>query len=240
MLTQLARGLHDMGVEIRCSQLALFETYREELARWNQRMNLTAITDAAEVETRHFLDSLTILHALRGWRETGSGLRMIDVGSGAGFPGIPVKLILPEMRLTLLEATGKKTAFLSHMVTILGLCDTEVVHGRAEEVAHLPDHREAYDVAVARAVASLSTLAEVCLPFVSVGGLFIALKKGDIEAELKSSRAAITKVGGGEVRLLEVPLRQLPDERYLVCSTKTSPSPLQYPRRAGIPFKRPL
>jgi len=240
MLTQLVRGLHDMGVELQRSQLDSFETYRDELARWNQRVNLTAITDPVEIETRHFLDSLTLLYALHGRSQTGSGLRMIDVGSGAGFPGIPVKVVLPDMRLTLLEATGKKVEFLLHIVTVLGLRDTEVVHGRAEEVAHSPDHREAYDIAAARAVASLSTLAEVCLPFVSVGGLFVALKKGDIEAEFEGSRAAITRVGGEEARLIEVPLPQLSDRRYLVCSTKACPSPLQYPRRTGMPFKRPL
>jgi 16S rRNA (guanine527-N7)-methyltransferase len=240
MLTQLVQGLHDMGVELQRSQLDSFEAYRDELMRWNQRVNLTAITDPAEIETRHFLDSLTLLYALQGWRQTGSGLRMIDIGSGAGFPGIPDKLVLPDMRLTLLEATGKKVEFLSHMVALLGLRDIDVVHGRAEEVAHSPNHREAYDIAAARAVASLSTLAEVCLPFVSVGGLFVALKKGGIKAEVEDSRAAITRVGGEEARLLEVPLPQLSDGRYLVCSTKAYPSPLQYPRRTGIPFKRPL
>jgi len=240
MLTQLIQGLHDMGVELQRSQLDSFETYRDELIRWNQRVNLTAITAPVEIETRHFLDSLTLLYALQGRGPANSGLRMIDIGSGAGFPGIPIKLVLPDTRLTLLEATGKKVEFLLHMVASLGLRDTEVVHGRAEEVAHSAEHREAYEIVAARAVASLSTLAEVCLPFVSVGGLFVAFKKGDIEAELEDSRAAIARVGGEEARLFEVPLSQLSDRRYLVCSTKAHPSPLQYPRRTGMPFKHPL
>jgi len=161
MLTELMDGLREMGVELSDSQLEQFDTYRNELLLSHQRVNLTAITEPAEIETRHFLDSLTLLYVLRERTATGTGLSIIDVGSGAGFPGIPVKLVLPNIRLTLLEATGKKVTFLSHLVTALGLRGVDVVHGRAEEVARLPAYRETYDVAVARAVASLATLAEI-------------------------------------------------------------------------------
>ena len=240
MLTELMDGLREMGVELSDSQLEQFDTYRNELLLSHQRVNLTAITEPAEIETRHFLDSLTLLYVLRERTATGTGLSIIDVGSGAGFPGIPVKLVLPNIRLTLLEATGKKVTFLSHLVTALGLRGVDVVHGRAEEVARLPAYRETYDVAVARAVASLATLAEICLPFVRIGGQFIALKKGDIGAEIERSRSAVARLGGADVHLFEVPLRQLPDSRYLVYVAKTSHSPLQYPRRPGMPFKRPI
>jgi 16S rRNA (guanine527-N7)-methyltransferase len=222
------------------AQLDKFETYRVELLRWNQRVNLTAITDPAEVEVRHFLDSLTVLEALAAMRVVGCSPRIIDVGAGAGFPGIPLKLALPGAHLTLLEATRKKTDFLSHIVALLGMSDVLVVQGRAEEVAHQPECREAFDLVVARAVAPLASLAELCLPFASVGGLFVALKKGDIGAELERARTAVAQVGGGEMRLVEVSLRELSDERHLVCVMKASPSDLRYPRRPGIPARRPL
>lgn len=240
MLKRLAEGLEEIRCEVGSAQLTRFHSYQEELTRWNDRMNLTAITDPAEVETRHFLDSVTPLLVLREQTQPGSALSLIDVGSGAGFPGIPLKLVLPEMRVVLLEATGKKAEFLRHMVGVLQLADTEVVQGRAEEVAHDQSFRESFDVAIARAVAPLPSLIEICLPFVRVGGLFVAMKKGDIQAEVQGSRTALSAVGGGELRLIEVPLRQLPDSRFLVCVAKASPSPDRYPRRTGIPFKRPL
>ncbi|MBN1152796.1 MAG: 16S rRNA (guanine(527)-N(7))-methyltransferase RsmG, partial [Dehalococcoidia bacterium] len=167
-------------------------------------------------------------------------LRMIDVGSGAGFPGIPLSLLLSDVHVTLLEATGKKAEFLSHIVDTLDLRDVQVIKGRAEDLGRSACHREQYDVAVARAVAALSTLAEYCLPFISPGGSFIALKKGDIREEIEHSATAFRVLGGGEVRLLSVPLPQLPDSRYLVCSTKKSHTPPHYPRRAGMPTKHPL
>jgi 16S rRNA (guanine527-N7)-methyltransferase len=240
MLTQLVLGLHHLGYEISPAQLEMFNTLRTELERWNQRVNLTAITEPDEVELRHFLDSLSVLQVLATYSPTGAGLRMIDVGAGAGFPGIPLKLVLPGAHLTLLEATGKKVEFLRHMVTTLNLVDSEVVHGRAEDVAHLTGCRERFDLAVARGVAHLATLAEICLPFVKIGGLFVAPKKGDLQAEIDQARFAVTRLGGDETRLVEVTLPQLRDQRYLVCSTKIAPSPARYPRRSGMPFKHPL
>lgn len=240
MMEQLAQGLRDMGREIDPAVMGQFETYREELLRWNERTNLTAITAPLDVEVRHFLDSLTVLQVLAGLWKSSARLRIIDVGSGAGFPGIPLKLIVPEARLTLLEATGKKVEFLRHVVSLLGLSATEVVYGRAEEVAHLAWQREAYDVAIARAVAPLATLVEICLPFVTIGGMMVALKKGDLQAELESAREAARLTGGSEVRLHDVALPQLPDQRVLMCYTKERSTPLRYPRRPGVPFKHPL
>jgi 16S rRNA (guanine527-N7)-methyltransferase len=240
MMEQLAQGLRDMGREVGPAVLSQFETYRDELLRWNERTNLTAITAPLEVETRHFLDSLTVLQALEGPSDSGTVRRIIDIGSGAGLPGIPLKLMLPEARLTLLEATGKKVAFLRHMVSCLELSATEVVYGRAEEVAHVVGQREAYDIAVARAVAPLATLAEICLPFVAIGGMMVALKKGSLNDEIENARAAVRTVGGAEIRVRAVALSQLPDQRVLICIRKASATPSLYPRRPGVPFKRPL
>ncbi len=169
-----------------------------------------------------------------------SRMRVLDVGAGAGLPGIPLKLILTDIRLVLLEATGKKAAFLRSVVEQLGLTDTTVAHNRAEVLAHVPSHRESYDLVVARAVAPLTILAELCLPFVTMGGMFVAPKKGAIAEEIAGARNAISQVGGADVRLVDVRLPQLADERKLVCIRKVSHSPDRYPRRSGIPLKRPL
>ncbi len=240
MLTQLVEGLEQLGHPISSARIEMFETYRTELMRWNERVNLTSITEPDDIETRHFLDSVSVLPALGTHTPTGAGLRIVDVGSGAGFPGIPLKLVLPDAHVALLEATGKKVEFLRHMVEVLELGDIEILHGRAEDIAHIAACREAFDVAVARGVASLATLAEICLPFVCIGGVFVAQKKGDLVTEVEMARAAIQRLGGAGARLIEVTLPQLLDQRYLVCSTKVAPTPAKYPRRPGVPFKSPL
>lgn len=238
--TQLVDGLTTLGYEIGPGQLRLFEMYRDELLRWNQYTNLTSITDPSGIETRHFLDSLTILQVFEKDAVRNSHMRVLDIGAGAGFPGIPLKLILTDINLVLLEATGKKAAFLRNVVERLGLTRTTVVNDRAEVLAHVPSHRESYDLVVARAVAPLASLAELCLPFVTVGGMFVAPKKGAIVDEIAEARNAISRVGGADVHLVEVRLPQLADERTLVCIRKVSHSPDRYPRRSGIPLKRPL
>ncbi len=238
-LPRLVEGLAALDFHLSSAQLATFETYRQELLRWNQHTNLTAIIDPVEIEVRHFLDSLTILQALRDTNYHRE-MRIIDVGTGAGFPGIPLKVVLNNARLMLLEATEKKAAFLWHVIEVLGLGDTTVLHGRAEKLAHDPAHREAYDVVVSRAVAPLTTLAELCLPFTSVGGRFIAPKKGDVGTETAAAHYAIDLLGGGNLQLIEARLPQLTDGRTLVSVTKLATSPGRYPRRDGIPAKRPL
>lgn len=238
-LPHLVEGLKALGCDISPGQIALLETYRDELLLWNRGANLTAITDPVEIEIRHFLDSLSVLKALDA-RDIPSDLALLDVGTGAGFPGIPLKVILGDARLVLLEATGKKTAFLSHVVSLLGLSDTTVIHGRAEVLARDAAHRERYDVVVARAVAPLATLAELCLPFVAVGGQFVALKKGTITSETAAAHRAIELLGGGHVQFIDVQVPQLADARTLVCVTKVAATPERYPRRPGMPGKRPL
>ncbi len=235
----LVSGAHKLGVALTEEHLQLFHTYRDTLLTWNQQVNLTSITDPKEVVLYHFLDSLTVLAALdRG--KWSSPLRLLDVGTGAGFPGIPLKLVCPSFALTLLESVGKKVAFLTHLTSLLGLQGVNIIKGRAEEIAHLKEHREGYDVVVSRAVASLPVLAELTLPFCQQGGIIVAQKKGDIQAEIEASYKALEVLGGslGEVKWLN--LQELGDPRALVVIRKIAPTPQAYPRRAGIPAKRPI
>lgn len=235
-LTAGARGL---GITLTPRHLDAFETCYRELVSWNQRFNLTAITDWEGVLVRHFLDSLSCLRGM-SWSDLMAGARVIDVGTGAGFPGVPLKIVCPGMRLTLLEATGKKVTFLEHLVRVLGLSEVDVVHGRAEELGHDPAHRERYDWALARAVAEMPTLAEYLLPLVRVGSAVLAQKGEGAAAEVQGADAAIVALGGRVRRLVPVELRGLAETRHLVIVDKVAATPEKYPRRPGIPAKRPI
>jgi len=235
----LVAGAQELGITLTNHHLDSFDICYRKLVDWNQCFNLTAITDREGVLVRHFLDSLSCLKVLPG-AELAAGARVIDVGAGAGFPGLPLKLVCPEMRLTLLEATGKKVTFLEHMVHALGLTGVEMVHGRAEELGRDPAHREQYDWALARAVAKMPTLAEYLLPLVRVGGAMLAQKGEDAAAEVHGADNAIVTLGGRVRRLVPVELRGLAETRYLVVVDKTAATPEKYPRRAGMPQKRPL
>jgi 16S rRNA (guanine527-N7)-methyltransferase len=206
---------------------------------WNRRFNLTAITDWDGVLVRHFLDSLSCLKALPR-AELAGGARVVDVGTGAGFPGLALKIVCPGMRLTLLEATRKKVTFLEHMVRVLKLKDVEVVHGRAETLGHDAPHREQYDWALARAVAEMPTLAEYLLPLVRVGGAALAQKGEGAAAEVHEAEAAIMTLGGKVRQLMPVELRGLAETRYLVVTDKVAATPEKYPRRPGMPRKSPI
>ncbi len=205
----------------------LFNLYRDELVEWNKKFNLTSITDPAGIEKKHFEDSLLLLQAIELTDQT-----IVDVGAGAGFPGLPLKLARPGLKLTLVEATKKKVAFLEHIINLLGLTDCAAVWARAEDFA--AEHRESFDLAVARAVAPLNTLCEYCLPLVKVGGLFVAYKEVAVEPEVAAAASALARLGG---RLKEV--KKFP-QRSLVLIEKFAPTPPGFPRRAGVAKKKPL
>jgi 16S rRNA (guanine527-N7)-methyltransferase len=229
-------GARKLGLELTPTQLEQFDTYYQELVDWNKRVNLTAITDYEEVQIKHFLDSLTITLA---WQQAISNT-VLDVGTGAGIPGIPLKIVFPDIKLVLLEATAKKAAFLYHIKHKLGLDDVEIVVGRAEELAHLVQYRERFELVLSRAVAPLPALVELVLPFCALGGKFIAQKKGTIGEEISRAARAIELLGGNLREVKRVDLEEFADERWLVVIDKVSPTPAQYPRRPGIPAKRPL
>jgi 16S rRNA (guanine527-N7)-methyltransferase len=241
MMQRLTAGTRALGLQLSDAQLVAFQTYYQELVAWNQKFNLTAITSYEQVQIRHFVDSLSCLLA----DETRSalqrpGARAIDVGAGAGFPGIPLKLVCPATRLTLLEATGKKVTFLEHIVARLDLKRVTPIKARAEELAHVPEHRERYDLVLVRAVAEMPVVAEYTLPFCKVGAWVVAQKGEAGAAEAWSAETAIRILGGELRRVVPIELPGLPQDRSLVIIEKKSPTPERYPRRSGIPSKRPL
>jgi len=232
----LDNGAKKLGLHLTTKQLGQFQSYYEEMADWNKRVNLTRITGYEEVQVKHFLDSLTVAQAVK----IAPGLCLIDIGSGAGVPGLPLKIAFPEIRLTLLDSTAKKTDFLRHINARMGLNDVEVVTGRAEDVGHQAPYRESFDLVLARGVAPLSTLVELTLPFCSVGSSFVSQKKGKIDTEINQAQGAIALLGGKLREIMKVDLAEFADERWLVIVDKVSPTPPQYPRRPGVPRKSPI
>jgi len=224
------------GIHLTSSQVKLFTTYESELLTWNEKFNLTAIRDPEGIRTKHFLDSLSILVELK----TPAPLRLIDVGTGAGFPGIPLKILLPSMHLTLVESVGKKASFCRHIAELLQLDNVEVITARAEDLGQNPLYREKFDWAVARAVASMPVLAEYLLPLVRIGGAILAQKGESAHAEVQSAEKAIRILGGTLRKIASVTLPGIAEERFLVIMDKKAATPPQYPRRAGLPQKKPL
>lgn len=236
----LAEGALALGLPLTAGQLGQFEAYYRALAA--AKAGLTAVTDYEGVQRRHFLESLALAAALYqvGALERGRGDSLLDLGSGAGFPGLPVKILDPSLRVTLLEATGRKAQFLGRLAQELGLAEVVVLAARAEEAAQRADQREAYDVVTARAVAPLPALVELALPFLRLGGYLAAAKGSRAEAEVRSALRALELCGGRlvGVRGLSVPGAAV--SPTLVLIRKEAPTPPQYPRRPGIPAKRPL
>jgi len=245
----LKKGALALGIELGDHEINQFSAYTALLLEWNKKFNLTRITDPAEIAVKHYLDSLTCLAAAR----FPEGALVADVGTGAGFPGVPLAIARPDLRLVLIEATRKKLAFLevvrdailSQHPAILSLSKDgvpriELVHARAEEVGRLPEHRERYDVVVARAVAEMRVLAEYCLPLVKVGGVFIAQKRPDVEHELARARPGISVLGGGPPEVVRLTLPGTDSRRSVVVVKKIKPTPGEFPRQGAKIAKKAL
>jgi 16S rRNA (guanine527-N7)-methyltransferase len=243
-LAQLQEGCRALGIALDVHQLAQFELYYRELVAWNAKINLTAITEYSEVQIKHFLDSLVALPLIA--EELGDTLALVrpwhllDVGTGAGFPAIPLKIVAPQLKITLMDGTGKKIAFLREIVAKLGLDPVAVVQGRAEEMGNSPDYRGQFELVTARAVASLNTLVEYLLPLVCRGGLAVIYKGASAPQELAESRKAIDLLGGEVLRLAPVKVPLLDEQRFVLLIKKQQPTPERYPRGQGLPRKKPL
>lgn len=233
-LNQAIRGM--LGFQLTQNQLAALKIYEDELLEWNQRLNLTAVREREGIRIKHFLDSLTCMLVMREAFPT----KLIDVGTGAGFPGIPLKILFPKCNLTLVESVAKKADFCRHIVRSLKLEGVEVVGRRAEELGQDPAYRQQYDWAVARAVARLPVLMEYLLPLVRIGGRALAQKGEDAVIEAHSAEHAIQVLGGHLRQLVPVNLPGVVDERHLIVVDKIAATPDRYPRRVGIPTKKPI
>ena len=226
--------LEKLGISISEEQLEQFISYYEMLIVKNKVMNLTAITDFDEVIEKHFIDSLNLFR----FTDLKADKTIIDMGTGAGFPGIPLKIAFPNLKITLADSLNKRILFLNDVISELGLTDIDTVHGRAEDLAKDKIYRENYDICVSRAVANLSTLSEYCLPFVKIGGQFISYKSGDCDEEITNAKSAIFLLGG---RLNQIQKFEMNDNsRSFVIIDKVNGTSKQYPRKAGLPSKKPL
>lgn len=241
-ITQFHKDLQSLNITLSDSQIEQFLTYYELLTEWNQVMNLTAITDYNEVLKKHFIDSLSLVKAY----DLTSEISLIDVGTGAGFPGLVLKIAYPNLKVTLLDSLNKRIHFLDAVVEALGLAGVKTVHGRAEDFARIENTakektlREKYDLCVSRAVANLSTLSEYCLPFVKVGGQFISYKSEKLSEELTSLDKAVEILGGQVKDQIEFHLPDSDLYRNLLVIEKIRETPKKFPRKAGIPARKPL
>lgn len=226
-----------IGIQLSREQVNTFQLYEKELLEWNSKFNLTAIRDTEGIRTKHFLDSLSCLLAFDKQKLPES---LIDVGTGAGFPGIPLKIIMPRLRMTLVESVHKKAHFCTHVTENLGLKNVSVLSERVEDVGQMPQHRQNYDLAVARAVASMPALAEYLLPLVRLGGMVIMQKGETAHVEVQRAERAIETLGGRLRKVIPVLLPGVVEERFLVIVDKVAVTGRDYPRKAGTPTKHPL
>ncbi|MBU5257153.1 16S rRNA (guanine(527)-N(7))-methyltransferase RsmG [Tissierella praeacuta] len=232
----LLEGVGDLGIELNEQQKKHFIKYKDLLKEWNEKINITAITNDREIDIKHFLDSLTpIVTKLFDGKK-----KIIDIGTGGGFPGLPLKIFNDEIQVTLLDSLNKRIIFLNEVINTLGLKDIETIHGRAEEFGKTPKYREQYDICISRAVASLNTLAEYCMPFVKVGGCFIAMKGSDIDEELKEAEKGIKLLGGKVLKKEIVRIPKSDIVHSLIIINKVQETPTKYPRAGGKPKKNPL
>ena len=228
--------LRTFQIELSDYQMSQLNRYYELLIEWNEKINLTTITEYEEVLTKHFLDSLSISGVLKNKEN----IKMIDVGTGAGFPGIPIKIVYPKISLTLLDSLKKRILFLDEVIAELNLTEIETIHGRAEDCARMKEHREQYDICVSRAVANLAALSELCLPFVKEKGVFISYKSEKADMEIEQAKNAISLFGGDIIEKESFRLPNTDYERNLVRIQKTKQTPMKYPRKAGTPTKQPI
>lgn len=232
--TKFRNSMNSIGIELMDSQLNAFETYYDMLIDRNKVMNLTAITEFDEVMDKHFLDSVYLFRSI----ELKADYKLIDIGTGAGFPGIPLKIVFPELKITLLDSLNKRVGFLNDVIDELNLNDIEAIHGRAEDIARDKAYRVSYDIAVSRAVANLSTLSEYCLPFVKIGGKFVSYKSGDCADEVDNAKSAIHLLGGKINKIDEFSYSN--NSRSFIVIDKVMNTSNKYPRKAGLPSKKPL
>lgn len=232
----LKKAAEEYGISLSETQLQQFDRYQELLVEWNQKMNLTALTEPKDVAIKHMIDSVSVYD--EKWFS--EGMSVIDIGTGAGFPGLPLKILCPSLKVTLLDSLNKRVKFLEAVVSELGLSDIVCVHARAEEAARQKQYREKFDAVVSRAVARLPILAEYDLPFVRVGGFFAAMKGAKYEEEAQEAKKAVKLLGGGEPVLREIKLPGLEDKRGIIYIRKEKKTPSVYPRKAGTPEKNPI
>ena len=237
-MESLIKDLKEFNIDLSDEQLSQFYKYYELLVEWNSFMNLTAITEFEEVLKKHFVDSVSLIRALPDIDEV--SYEVIDVGTGAGFPGIPLKIAFPNLKITLLDSLNKRVQFLNEVITELGLQNMEAVHGRAEDFAKPGKLREKYDICVSRAVANLATLSEYCLPFVKIGGNFISYKSEKITEEYENAKEAIKVLGGKYEKQVEFTLPDSDIYRNLFVIQKEKSTPGKFPRKAGLPSKEPI
>lgn len=228
--------VNELSIELNDKQVSQFIRFYELLVEWNKVMNLTGITEYEQVVEKHFVDSLSIVKSI----DIKNVNRVIDIGTGAGFPGIPLKIAFPHLKITLLDSLNKRIKFLNAVIVELGLEDIHTIHGRAEDFAKQAEYREQYDLCVSRAVANLSTLSEYCLPYVKVNGLFVPYKSGDIEEELNSSKKAVQILGGKIENTIKFELPGTDIGRSFVNIKKIKNTGKKFPRKAGLPSKEPL
>lgn len=228
--------LNALGITLTDIQKQQFEQFYELLVEWNKVMNLTGITEYEEVNEKHFIDSLSLVKAI----EVNEVETVIDIGTGAGFPGIPLKIVFPHLKVVLLDSLNKRINFLNTVITELDLKEIKTIHGRAEDYAKQSEYREEFDLCVSRAVANLSTLSEYCLPYVKVGGMFIPYKSGEIDEEIQQAGNAISILGGKIDNVIKFQLPGTEVNRSFVKINKIKNTGKKYPRKAGLPSKEPL
>lgn len=234
----LVNSLKEMNIELSETQIKQFEQYYDLLVEWNSFMNLTAITDWDEVIIKHFVDSLSIVRAIPNMTQVSYSL--IDVGTGAGFPGIPIKIAFPNIKVTLLDSLNKRVNFLNEVISVLGLKDIEAIHGRAEDFGQNPKYRESYDLVVSRAVANMAVLCELCLPYSKVDGKFISYKSEKVSEEIENAKKAISTLSGNINGTIDFMLPNSDIYRSLLIIDKIDNCPKKYPRKAGTPSKSPI